>query len=397
MPGPMDGVKVVEMGVWVAGPSCSGILADWGADVVKVEPLAGDPFRGLEWYFGGTNPPFELDNRGKRSIAVDLASDDGKEVVHALLAQADVFVTNYRPGGLERAGLDFGSLRACYPRLIYAAVTGYGLTGPERDRAAYDVGAFWARAGIAHSLTPEGNDLPYQRGGMGDHMTGMAAAGGVSAALFHRERTGEGQLVTASLLRLGTYLLGWDHTITARLGVETVPTSRSAPANPLINCYQCGDGKWLWMLGLEAERHWPNVVRALGCGEWVDHPHFATIEARRDHSREVTAAIGDVLATRTRDEWGVVFDAEDVWWAPVQSTLEMRDDPQARAIGCYTPVPTAEGGTVEMAASPLDFSATPWAVQGPVPELGQDTEVVLMELGYDWDRIERLKGDGVIP
>jgi crotonobetainyl-CoA:carnitine CoA-transferase CaiB-like acyl-CoA transferase len=385
------------MGVWVAGPSCSAVLADWGADVIKVEPLAGDPMRSMERAYGGINPPFELDNRGKRSLAVDLRGEDGKEIVHGLLAQADVFVTNFRPGGLERAGLDYESLHARYPRLIYAAVTGYGLTGPERDRAAYDVGAFWARSGIVHALTADGMQLPYQRGGMGDHMTGLSAAGGVSAALFHRERTGEGQLVTASLLRLGSYLLGWDHNVTARLGIDTTPVSRTAPPNPIMNSYPCGDGRWLMMLGLEGERHWPGVVRALDRPEWSEDPRFVTLEARRANSAVLVSAIEEVLATRSRAEWGEIFDREDVWWAPVQSTLEMRDDPQARAIGCYVETPLPDGSTAEMVASPVDFSAAPWSVDLPTPELGQDTEVILMELGYDWDRIEQLKASGIIP
>ncbi|MDG2112740.1 MAG: CoA transferase, partial [Actinomycetota bacterium] len=215
MAGPMDGVRVVELGLWVAGPSCGGILADWGAEVIKVETHAGDPFRSLEWLYPGMgNPPFDLDNRGKRSLALDLSTPAGMEVMHELLAQADVFVTNFRPGGLERLELDYPSLAERYPALIYASVTGLSLRGDERDRQAYDVGAFWSRAGIAKALTPEGAQLPYQRGGMGDHMTGLSAAGGVSAALYHREKTGEGQLVEASLIRLGSYLLGWDHNVT---------------------------------------------------------------------------------------------------------------------------------------------------------------------------------------
>ncbi|MCP4083637.1 MAG: CoA transferase [Actinomycetia bacterium] len=397
MPGPMDGVKVVEMGVWIAGPSCGGILADWGAEVVKVEPLTGDPFRSLEWlYPGQINPPFELDNRGKRSLAIDITTPGGIEVLHQLLDQADVFVTNFRPGGLERAGLDYETLHARYPSLIYAAVTGYGLTGPDRDRAAYDVGAFWSRAGIAAALTPEGGELPYQRGGMGDHMTGMSAAGGVSAALFHREKTGEGQLVLTSLLRLGTYMLGWDQNVTARIGTDTEGTPRSGPPNPLINAYTCQGGDRLWMLGLEGERHWPDVIRALDQPEWADDPRFSAIELRKENCAELTAAIDEVMATRSRDEWGTVFDAEDVWWAPVQSTGDLRNDEQAHAIGCWTDVPLPEGGTAEMVSTPVDFSATPWEVTGPVPELGQHTELVLMELGVDWDHIEQLKEDGVI-
>src|SRR5262245_31696911 len=193
--GPMQGIKVVELGFWVAGPACGGILADWGAEVIKVEPLTADPMRGLTaaWqiiYGQAGNPPFEVDNRGKRSIALDYTTEAGKAVLLELIDRADVFVSNLRPGALTRAGLDYDSLAARNPRLVYASVTGLGLEGDEADRAAYDVGMFWSRAGVAAALTPEGEELPYQRGGMGDHMTGLAAAGGISAALFERERTG---------------------------------------------------------------------------------------------------------------------------------------------------------------------------------------------------------------
>lgn len=396
MTGVMDGIKVVEIGAWVAGPACGGILADWGADVIKIEPPDGDPFRSLEWLYDNGNPPFDLDNRGKRSVTLDLSQPDGIDLAHRLLADADVFVSNVRPGGLERMGLDYGALAARYPRLIYASVTGYSLRGPERDRHAYDIGAFWSRAGIAAALTPQGSDLPYQRGGMGDHMTAMAVAGGVAAALFHREKTGEGQLVESSLLRLGSYLLGWDHNVTAMTGADTEPSTRKGPPNPLINCYRCADGKWLWMLGLEGDRHWPNTVAALERPEWEHDERFSEIEARLANSTVLTAMIDEVMATKARAEWGAHFDAHNVWWSPVQTTLEMRSDPQAVAAGCWVEVPTPNGGTVEMVASPVDFSATPWQVREPVPVLGQHTELVLAEMGVDWDRIAELKEAGVI-
>ena len=398
MAGPMEGIRVVELGVWIAGPACGGILADWGADVVKVETPDGDPFRSLDWlYQGDGNPPFDLDNRGKRSIALDLRQPDGLAAMHSLLADADVFLSNIRPGGLERMGLDYPSLAERYPRLIYASVTGLSLRGDERDRQTYDVGAFWSRAGIVRSLTPDDGDLPYQRGGMGDHMTGLAAAAGVAAALFHRTSTGKGQLVESSLLRLGTYLLGWDHNVTAMTGAETEAWGRSSPPNPLINCYRCGDGEWLWMLGLEADRHWPNVVQALDRPDWLDEPRYADILLRLEHAAALTAEMDAVMATRTRAEWGEIFDAGGVWWAPVQSTLEFRSDPQARAAGCWVEVPGHDGGTTEMVATPVDFSESAWEPSGPPPELGQHTELVLLEHGYDWDDIERLKQAGVIP
>ncbi len=394
----MEGIRVVELGLWIAGPSCGGILADWGADVIKIEPLAGDPFRSLEWlYPGSVNPPFELDNRGKRSIALDITTPDGAAVVQELITDADVFLTNYRAGGLERAGLDHDTLAARHPRLVYAHVSGYGRDGEERDRAAYDVGAFYSRGGIGAALTPDGQDIPYPRGGMGDHMTGLAAAGGVAAALFHRERGGEGQLVATSLLRLGAYMHGWDHNVTARLGTETEPYTRSAPPNPLINGYRCGDGKWVWLLGMEADRHWPGLLRALDRERWADDERFCSIEARRENNAALVALIDEVLAARTRDEWADVFDANGVWWARVQTTLDLRSDPQARAAGCYVPAPLGDGEIGEMVASPVDFGTTDWLVREPTPELGQHTELVLMELGKDWDEIERLKAAGAIP
>ena len=398
MAGPMEGIRVVELGVWIAGPACGGILADWGADVIKVETPDGDPFRSLAWLYPGVgNPPFDLDNRGKRSIALDLRQPEGLDALHSLLATADIFLSNIRPGGLERMGLDYPSLSERYPQLIYASVTGLSLQGDERDRHTYDVGTFWSRAGIARSLTPEGADLPYQRGGMGDHMTGLAAAAGVAAALYHRTSSGKGQLVESSLMRLGTYMLGWDHNVTAMTGAETVAWGRDSPPNPLINCYRCGDGEWLWMLGLEGDRHWPNVVRALDRPQWGDDPRFGDIVLRLENAAALTAEMDAVMATRTRATWGEIFDANDVWWSPVQSTLEFRSDPQAQAAGCWVEVPAPDGGTTEMVATPVDFSATAWTPSGPSPELGQHTELILLEHGYDWDAIEQLKQAGVIP
>ena len=394
----MEDVRVVELGLWIAGPSCGGILADWGAEVTKIEPLTGDPFRSLEWlYPGSINPPFELDNRGKRSVAIDLMNPDGVAVVHELLAEADVFLTNYRAGGLERAGLDYDALAARFPRLVYAHVSGYGRDGDDRDRAAYDVGAFYSRGGIGAALTPQGQDIPYPRGGMGDHMTGLAAAGGVAAALYRREHSGEGQLVATSLLRLGAYMHGWDHNVTARLETETEPYTRTAPPNLLINGYRCGDGRWIWLLGMEADRHWPGLLRALGRTEWEHDPRFDSIEARRENNAELVSLMDGVLATRSRDEWAPIFDANDVWWAKVQTTLDLRNDPQARAAGCYVPAPLGDGEMGEMVASPVDFGTSEWFVREPAPELGQHTELILMELGKEWDEIERLKSVGAIP
>jgi crotonobetainyl-CoA:carnitine CoA-transferase CaiB-like acyl-CoA transferase len=308
-----------------------------------------------------------------------------------------VLVTNARPGALARAGLDFATVSERNPRLVYAHVTGYGLNGEDSDRAAYDVGAFWSRAGVAASLTPDGSPLPYQRGGMGDHMAGLAAAGAVSAALFARERTGEGQLVSVSLLRIGMYMLGWDINMALRLGFPTTPITVAAPPNPLITAYEAGDGKRFWMLGLQADRHWPDVLRAVERPEWAEDERFSSIMARFQHAAELVSELNAIFASRSLAEWGPILDREDVWWAPVQHAHETVDDPLARAAGGFVPVPVEGGDPVEMVASPVDFGGTPWAPRSMPPEFAQHTEEVLLELGHDWERIIELKELGAIP
>jgi len=400
MGGPMEGIRVVEVGMWVAGPSAAAVLGDWGADVVKIEPPDGDPFRGLISAFGaeGSSPPFELDNRNKRSMGLNLSHPEGRRIAARLVEEADVFVTNARPVALERAGLDYATMSARNPRLVYASISGYGVEGEDRDRAAYDVGAFWSRAGVAASLTPDGADLPYQRGGMGDHMAGMAAAGAVAAALLARERTGKGQLVSTSLLRIGMYMIGWDISMSLRLGIPAIPMTVKAPPNPLINAYTAGDGRRFWLLGLQADRHWPDVLRAIDRPQWADDARFGSIQARWQHSAELVAELDAVFATRPLAEWAGIFDREDVWWAPVQHAHEVVTDRQAHAAGGFVDVPATDGGEpVKMVASPVDFHGTPWAPRTMPPEFAQHTEEVLLELGYDWDQIIELKDAGAIP
>ena len=399
MAGPLTGIKVVEMGVWVAGPSCAAILADWGADVVKIEPPEGDPFRGL---FAGllgmpANPPFELDNRGKRSIALNLASEDGRAVARRLLDNADVFVSNMRPRVLEKFGLSYAACASRNARLIYCQVNGYGVEGEDADRAAYDVGAFWSRGGVAASLMAghEG-EPPQQRGGMGDHMTGANAAGAISAALFNRERTGKGQMVAVSLLRVGAYMMGWDLNTQLRFGTLAPPYDRRHAPNPLINSFQDRDGRWFWLLLLQGDRHWPDLLAALQSESLADDPRFVDIKSRLENAEAVVAALDLIIKTKSLAEWGPIFDAHNVWFAPVQTLAELAFDPVAETAGCFVDMDGPEG-PVRQVATPATFYGTPAEPGRWAPELGQSTEEILLELGYDWDGIIALKESGTIP
>lgn len=397
MGGPLEGVKVVEMGVWVAGPSAGAVLGDWGAEVLKIEPPEGDPCRGLMAGLGlPVNPIFEQDNRGKRSVVLDLERDEAREIAHRLVGDADVFLTNMRPMALERFGLDWATLSAKHERLIYCHVSGYGPDTPEANRAAYDVGAFWSRAGVALSLVPPGHDPPQQRGGMGDHMTGANAAGAISAALYERERSGRGQRVSVSLLRIGAYMMSWDLNTQLRLGMVGEPYDRQHAVNPIINCFRDRDGRWFWLLLLQAERHWPDLVRALDAQRLAEDPRFAEMGARRENAPALVAELDTILATKPLAEWGLIFDRENVWWAPVQTIAEVTVDPLVEQAGAFVTVPGPDG-PVRQITSPASFSGSAIEPRRWVPELGEHTEEVLLELGYDWDAIIALKETGAIP
>jgi crotonobetainyl-CoA:carnitine CoA-transferase CaiB-like acyl-CoA transferase len=399
MAGPMAGVRVVEMGVWVAGPAAGAVLADWGADVVKIEPPGlGDPSRSFQTMFADLpfNPIFENDNRSKRSIVIDVRQDEGRELVHELLAGADVFVTNVRQAALARQGLDHESLLARYPRLVYGAITGYGLEGPDKDRAAYDISGFWARSGIANALTSPGHHPPFQRGGMGDHTAGINLAGGISAALFAREKSGKGQLVSTSLLRTGLYVLSFDLSMAIRFGVPIAVADRKSMGNPAINCYRDKEERWFWIVGLEGERHWPPLCRAVGHPEWMEDPRFSDPRQRAANAAVLITMLDEIFATKTRAEWGAIFDAEqDMWWAPVQNTDEVIADPQVHAAGGFVEVPDGET-TSALPSTPVDFGGTPWEPRAMAPAAGDQTDEVLRELGRDDAAIAALRERGVV-
>ena len=383
MAGPMEGVRVVELGVWVAGPATGGILADWGADVIKIEPPTGDPARMFGRMLGldiDVSPPFEMDNRSKRSIVLDLTTDDDRATALELISAADAVVTNVRPGALRRLGFDFESLAAAHPRLVYGLITGYGETGPDADRAAYDVAAFWSRGGLAHLLTRPGDTPPFQRGGMGDHMAGMTLAAAICAALLARDRTGTGQLVSTSLYRQGAYTVSFDLNTYLMAGQPIAIGQRESMGNPCMNNYAAGDGRRFWIVGLEAERHWPALCRAIGRSDWLTDPRYSSARARFINAVELIAALDQIFATKSLDEWAEIFAGEpDFFWSPINSIEDVVADEQFHAAGGLVDVPDGPAA-VPMVATPADFHGTPWAPRSAAPKLGEHTDEILAEL-----------------
>jgi crotonobetainyl-CoA:carnitine CoA-transferase CaiB-like acyl-CoA transferase len=401
MAGPLDGVRVLELGIWVAVPSAAAVLADWGARVVKIEPPEGDPLRGLAAtglvpYQPDVNPAFQLDNRGKRSVTLDLRTAEGREVAHALVRRSDVFLSNLRRQKLGALGMDSGTLRTLNPRLVYAGLTGYGTAGPERDRAAFDYAAFWARAGIMASLGEPEGPPPTQRPGMGDHMTGLGMAGAVAAALLARERTGRGQEVDMSLFQSGLWMLASDIQAAITTGYCHTPGGRRAAPNPLFNFYRTKDGRWLHLIMLQPDRHWVAFCRAIGRDDIAVDERFAGALVRFQNCRELIAILDPIFAERTLAEWATILDAADCYWGKVQPVEEVVADGQAAAIGAFADSTLPDGRPLRIVKSPVGFSDTPAAVQGPAPELGQHTEEVLLEAGYGWDDIARLKDAGAL-
>src|ERR1700748_2898031 len=376
MAGRVEALSVINRGGWVAGPATGGILADWGADVIKIEPPTGDPARMFGRMLGldvDVSPPFEMDNRSKRSVVLDLTTEDGRRLALELISGADVFVTNVRPAALRRLGLDYESLAPDHPRLVYGLITGYGETGPDADRAAYDVAAFWARGGLAYLLPRRGEPPPFQRGGMGDHSAGMTLAAAVCAALVSRDRTGTGQLVSTSLYRQGAYTVSFDLNTYLMSGQPIAIGQREKMFNPCMNNYATGDGRRFWIVGLEVDRHWPPLCRAVGRAEWLDDPRFADARAPAVNAVGLICQLDQIFCTKTLDEWAEIFAGEpDFFWSPVNTIEDVIADEQFHAAGGMVDVPDGPAA-VPMVATPADFHGTPWEPRAGAPRLGHHT------------------------
>src|SRR5215213_1582164 len=393
---PLDDIVVIEIDSWMAAPSTGAMLADLGADVIKGEPLTGDPMRELgrpakiDGPLKGYDFQFDVDNRGKRSIAVALDTDEGADIVRRLCRTADVFLCNLIAPRQERFGLGPARLLHENPRLVHATLTGYGTTGPEAWRPGYDVTAFFGRSGLYDAMR-EGDDgiVPMARPAQGDHTTGLAFLGAILAALRLAERTGEGQVVETSLFETAIWTQATDFGVTA---VDAAPVRRRARHEMLIataNRYPCGDGKWI-VMNMPDDAAWVKLCTLLEHPEWLDEERYATKKGRFDHMAEIVPHVDEALAARRRDEWGVVFDQHGMIWGPALGLHEVVADSQANALGLFPTIEHPERGEYRTVSIPMRFRDADVGPRHPAPELGADNRSVLTGAGFTADEVADL-------
>ncbi len=393
----LTGLKVVDFTSYIAGPGAACILGDWGADVIKVERPGGDTMRhafaDLKTDIG-SNPTFDVDNRGKRGIVLDIAKPAGRDALAKLAAGADVLLTNVRPASLRKYGLDDKTLRAANPRLVYAVITGYGLEGPDAHLPGFDVTAFWARSGLGYMTAPKGAE-PFQRtSGVGDHTTSLATVSAILAALYERARTGEGRLVQTSLLATGVYLMSSDMAVQLKLGRVASVRARDNPINALSNYYRSSDGRWFVHNPRGGSGGWEAFLKAAGREDLVSDERFASGKSRRQHARDLGAELDAGFAALPFDEIARRLDEADLVWAPMQTPGEVAADPQVAAAGAFIDVEDGQGGTFRSPAAPARFPGADATVRPRSPHLGEHTREVLGELGYSAPEIEAIFAAG---
>jgi crotonobetainyl-CoA:carnitine CoA-transferase CaiB-like acyl-CoA transferase len=387
----LEGLKVVEMATWVAAPGACGVMADWGADVIKVESPAGDATRAFSTDgVGGVSPVFAMENRGKRSVVLDVTKADGRSALLALLRDADVFVTNVRPTSMRRLRLDHESLKEELPRLIYATVTGYGLQGPEADRPAFDITAFWTGTGVARATIPPDQEPFACRPGFGDHTTALATLSGILAALHERASTGKGRLVETSLVRAGAYAIGWDLAIQLRYGrVETTKSRNDAP-NPL-GYFHTADDRWVYITS-QSTGVFPELMSALGLPEIANDERYALPIADIEVVREVRARIDERFARITLVEATEILAPLDIIWAVMGTLEELTESEAAELAGCFETVSDGKGGTFRAPAAPVRFPEGAPAIGRAAPGLGEHNREVLEAAGLGPEEIDALSG-----
>ena len=409
MSGPMNGVRIVELAQFTFVPASGGVLADWGADVIKVEHVeTGDSQRALVNIMGLDKftqtefyPIMEGPNRGKRSIGLDLASEGGRKVLEALIRSADVFVTNFREGTRQKLNIEVADVRAINPDIIYFRGTGQGVRGDDGPSGGYDQTSFWARSGIANAVTPPAFDrmVSQPTGAFGDNIGGMTIAGGIAAALFRRAATGEPSVIDVSLLSTGMWAgsYGINHSLLLGQSLPPMdPPHNGSPRNPLSGGpYKTKDGRYIQMGMLQPGKYWPEVLGRLGRQDLVDDPRFSTAEALMDNSVEAAALLADVMAGITLEEWRTAMKGAQGQWALIQNWLEAGNDPQARANGYIRTVVDHTGVERELVSNPVQFDETPPDIRR-APQFAEHTDEILRELGIDDEEMIELKIAGAV-
>jgi crotonobetainyl-CoA:carnitine CoA-transferase CaiB-like acyl-CoA transferase len=400
MAGVLSGVRVVELASWTYVPSAGVALSDWGADVIKVEGVAsGDPGRAL--VVGGFTRAaaradadfiLELSNRGKRSVAIDIKTETGRKLFGRLLASADVFLTNWLPGALERARLTVEDIRSFNPNIIVARGTGLGVRGPDRDRGGFDAATYLARGGVAYTLTPFGTENPAVQGpAFGDLQGGATLAGGVCAALFHRERTGEASIVDSSLLAQAMWAIAPSISVADLFDIDGIPGAPPGLAiNPLVARYKTKDDRWIQLVFLQPDKFWAGFCERMGLTELVNDERFVPSANLIANAAEATAVFADAFASHDLAHWRQVLADEPGVWGALATPRETLNDPQVEPNGYVITNVDDQGEKYRIVAAPVQFNETP---PGPnrAPEHGQHTEEILLELDVDWDEIAQAK------
>jgi crotonobetainyl-CoA:carnitine CoA-transferase CaiB-like acyl-CoA transferase len=389
----MDGVRVVDLSVFAAGAVCTRILADWGADVVKIEPLQGETYRWFGLMMGtpvgeDEDPMFEIDNANKRGLALDLKRPEGREIMHRLFEKADVFVSNYRYDAVTRLGFSYEELTPKYPRLVYGYLNGFGRKGPAADKPGYDFSAYWGRGGIMIELgEPEAPPLS-ALGGFGDHPTGTFLAGGIAAALYAREKTGRGDMVEVALYHAAIWNMSLN--IAASHYWENPRKSRKDPLNPLVNSYQCKDGKWIILISTpqDHEPNWDQTCKTLGIPECIGDKRFNTFNAMMENKALFTSIIEDSFRRKTRDEWDRILERSHLVFEHVQNFHDINSDEQAHANGFLKEVTFRNGNKALLATSPAKFTNAAPPPGRLAPKVGEHSKEVLAEIGYSPQEIE---------
>lgn len=400
---PLSGVRILEVASHVFVPIAGGVLTEWGAEVLKIEhPVTGDPYRGLvtaglHKSYNGVDPSFQFTNRGKRSAAVDLKKAEGRALVYRLAATCDVFLTNFRPDARRRLKIECEDIRAHNPAIIYVRGSGYGARGPDAQRGGYDAAAYWSRTGFGEVLTPQGSEYPVmQRPAFGDVVGGLTIAGAIAAALYRRATTGEPSIVDVSLMGVGMWQLQPDitHAKLNPAGNRHAP-DRKATWNPLSGTYRTRDGRFIILVMLDADRYWADFCAVIGRSELVADPRFVDMPARKQNARACVQLLDEIFASRNYAEWCEILAKAKGVWSPFQTPLELHSDPQVAANGYLADVEMINGSPLTMVTSPAQFDEAT-ARPRRAPEHGEHTEAVLLDLGFSWDEISRLKESGTI-